>query len=87
MWRQDHGRRYKFAGDITGFAPRCRHTQKADGEGIKHPTVSQQITTFRPDSTFVPENASDFWNKDVQQAWLDIVPGMYSVTGNILTGS
>jgi hypothetical protein len=34
MWRQDHGHRYEFAGDITGFALRCRHTQKADGEGV-----------------------------------------------------
>ena len=32
--RQDHSHRYEFAGDITGFALRCRHTQKADGEGI-----------------------------------------------------
>jgi hypothetical protein len=31
--------------------------------------------TFKPDPVFAPENASDFWSPDTQQAWLDIVPG------------
>ncbi|KAH6616874.1 hypothetical protein C7974DRAFT_436777 [Boeremia exigua] len=57
-WRHGRGHQYEFTGDITGFAPK----------------FSQHITTFRPDPVFVPEQASDFWNKDVQQAWLDIVP-------------
>ncbi|KAJ4403453.1 hypothetical protein N0V91_006505 [Didymella pomorum] len=51
-------RRHEFAGDITGFAPK----------------FSQQITIFKPNPIFAPKNASDFWNKDVQQAWLNIVP-------------
>ncbi|KZM26970.1 uncharacterized protein EKO05_0004751 [Ascochyta rabiei] len=57
-WRRDHSYQYEFAGDITGFAPK----------------FSQQIVTFRPNPIFAPENASEFWNRDVQQAWLNIVP-------------
>lgn len=27
-WKHNHGHRYEFAGDITGFAPKCRRHQK-----------------------------------------------------------
>ncbi|KAF2633568.1 hypothetical protein BU25DRAFT_427067 [Macroventuria anomochaeta] len=57
-WKHNQGHQYEFAGDITGFAPE----------------FSQQVITFRPNPIFAPENASEFWNKDVQQAWLNIVP-------------
>jgi hypothetical protein len=50
---------FELAGDITGFAPE----------------FSQQIVQFKPDPVFAPENASEFWNKETQHAWLDIVPG------------
>ncbi|KAF2190988.1 hypothetical protein K469DRAFT_732514 [Zopfia rhizophila CBS 207.26] len=50
--------RYEFAGDLTGFAPK----------------FSQQITTFKPDHRFAPENASAFWDGETQDAWLSIVP-------------
>jgi hypothetical protein len=50
---------YELAGDITGFAP----------------TFSQQVVTFKLDPVFAPENASEFWSKETQHAWLDIVPG------------
>jgi hypothetical protein len=50
---------FELAGDITGFAPE----------------FSQQITTFKPDLSFAPENASEFWSAETQQKWLDIVPG------------
>lgn len=36
--------------------------------------VSQQIVSFKADPVFAPENASEFWSKETQQAWLDIVP-------------
>ena len=36
--------------------------------------VSQQIVSFKHDPVFAPENASDFWKHDTQQAWLGIVP-------------
>lgn len=51
---------YELAGDVTGFAP----------------TFSQEIKTWQPDLVFAPENASEFWSSETQQAWLDIVPGM-----------
>lgn len=50
---------FELAGDITGFAPE----------------FAQQIVQFKPDPIFVPENASEFWSKETQHAWLDIVPG------------
>lgn len=50
---------FELAGDITGFAPK----------------FSQQITAFKPDLGFAPENASEFWGAETQQKWLDIVPG------------
>ncbi|KAH3954545.1 hypothetical protein HBH98_071770 [Parastagonospora nodorum] len=49
---------FQLAGDITGFAPE----------------FSQQIVTFKPDPVFAPENASEFWSRETQHAWLDIVP-------------
>ncbi|KAF2019696.1 hypothetical protein BU24DRAFT_419321 [Aaosphaeria arxii CBS 175.79] len=57
-WSHRRAHRYEFAGDVTGFAPK----------------FSQQIKTFKPDPIFVPENASEFWSSETQQAWLDIVP-------------
>jgi hypothetical protein len=54
---------YELAGDITGFAP----------------TFSQQIVTFKPDPVFAPEDASQFWSNETQQAWLDIVPGTFTL--------
>jgi len=50
---------FQLVGDITGFAPE----------------FSQQIVTFKPDPVFAPENASEFWSRETQHAWLDIVPG------------
>lgn len=47
--------------------------------------VSQQIITFKPNPIFAPENASDFWNKDVQQAWLNIVPGKNAIPCNFIS--
>jgi hypothetical protein len=59
-WQKHHkSHAFELGGDITGFAPH----------------FSQQIVTFKPDLIFAPENASEFWNKETQQAWLDIVPG------------
>jgi len=78
-WFHDRGHRYEFAGDVTGFAPTCKSTQSGTGRRLLTTQVSQQIVTFRPNPIFAPENASEFWNRDVQQAWLDIVPGMYIV--------
>jgi hypothetical protein len=50
---------FELAGDITGFAPQ----------------FAQQIVQFKPDPIFAPENASEFWSKETQHAWLNIVPG------------
>jgi hypothetical protein len=61
---------YELAGDITGFAP----------------TFSQQVVTFKLDPVFAPENASEFWSKETQHAWLDIVPGTlhFTITSHLL---
>jgi hypothetical protein len=59
-WKHHHdSHSHELAGDVTGFAP----------------TFSQQIVTFKPDPVFAPENASEFWSKETQHAWLNIVPG------------
>ncbi|KAK4233880.1 hypothetical protein C8A03DRAFT_47664 [Achaetomium macrosporum] len=50
--------RFEIGADITGFAPR----------------ISQQIKTFVPDPTFVPENGSQFFTDAVRARWLSIVP-------------
>jgi hypothetical protein len=50
---------FELSGDISGFAPK----------------FGQQIVTFKPEPVFAPENASEFWSKETQHAWLDIVPG------------
>jgi hypothetical protein len=63
-WKLHHIHAYELAGDITGFAP----------------SFSQQIITFRPNTIYAPENASEFWSPETKQAWLDIVPGRYSNT-------
>ncbi|KAK4161225.1 hypothetical protein QBC43DRAFT_357998 [Cladorrhinum sp. PSN259] len=47
-----------IGGDITGFAPQ----------------ISQQITMFKPDPMFVPENGSEFFSEEVRKKWLSIVP-------------
>ncbi|KAK1836885.1 hypothetical protein QBC39DRAFT_247100 [Podospora conica] len=49
---------FEVAGDVTGFAPR----------------FSQQITTFKPDPSFVPHNMSQMFSESVQEKWLSIVP-------------
>ncbi|KAI0017574.1 hypothetical protein F4780DRAFT_755101 [Xylariomycetidae sp. FL0641] len=49
---------YEGAGDMTGFAPQ----------------FAQQITTFSPDPSFVPENGSEFFSKEVREKWLGLVP-------------
>lgn len=60
-WNPRHlDRPFELAGDITGFAPR----------------FAQQIVSFKPDSTFAPEDATQFWSNETQHAWLSIVPGM-----------
>ncbi|KAH8900111.1 hypothetical protein GQ53DRAFT_776820 [Thozetella sp. PMI_491] len=59
--RSYHKERYgqfEGAGDLTGFAPR----------------MSQQIKTFSPDPSFLPENMSDFFSDAVNHKWLSIVP-------------
>ncbi|KAL1980703.1 hypothetical protein VTN96DRAFT_3620 [Rasamsonia emersonii] len=57
-WQKWKKIEYEFAGDVTGFAPQ----------------FSQQITTFKPDLGFAPENTSEFWSDAVQDKWLSIVP-------------
>ncbi|KAK3986360.1 hypothetical protein QBC44DRAFT_297198 [Cladorrhinum sp. PSN332] len=52
------GTMFDVTGDITGFAPQ----------------VSQQITMFKPDPMFVPENGSEFFSEEVRKKWLSIVP-------------
>jgi hypothetical protein len=61
QWRHHtNSHAFELAGDVTGFAPK----------------FTQQITTFKPDPVFAPENASEFWSQETQHAWLNIVPGM-----------
>ncbi|SPQ25337.1 3f33d14a-84dd-4e12-a04f-f0b55ef7bf48 [Thermothielavioides terrestris] len=50
--------RFEVGGDITGFGPQ----------------ISQQIKTFTPDPTFVPENYTEFFTDEVKARWLSIVP-------------
>ncbi|KAK4222122.1 hypothetical protein QBC38DRAFT_520194 [Podospora fimiseda] len=57
-YKTEKSARFDVTGDITGFAPQ----------------ISQQITTFKPDPMFVPENGSDFFSEQVKQKWLGIVP-------------
>lgn len=68
----------EFAGDLTGFAPRCE-LLKLSPVSLINPepnflSVSQQVKVFKPDLTFVPQNTSDFWSQTVQDKWLSIVP-------------
>ncbi|KAF2006925.1 hypothetical protein P154DRAFT_558871 [Amniculicola lignicola CBS 123094] len=61
LWEKDDDRRrhrYELTGDLTGFAP----------------TFSQQIVTFKPDPVFAPDNITEFWSNETQNAWLSIVP-------------
>jgi hypothetical protein len=57
--RRSTSHAFELSGDISGFAPK----------------FGQQIVTFKPEPVFAPENASEFWSKETQHAWLDIVPG------------
>lgn len=68
------GHRYELAGDISGFAPSCAGSCSSLKATVLTFPVSQQIVSFKHDPVFTPENASDFWNEDTQQAWLSIVP-------------
>lgn len=78
--------KFETNGDVTGFAPHCKkYCQHAvHTRSLTHP-VSQQITTFKPDLGFVPENTSDFWNDEVRRKWLGIVPSK-STSSSISTG-
>lgn len=58
-WKQQRSYTYELAGDITGFAPQ----------------FSQRIVSFKPNQTFAPEDAEQFWSNETQHAWLNIVPG------------
>ncbi len=53
--------------------------------------MSQQIKTFIPDLSFVPENGSDFFTVAVQKKWLGIVPSKFRfshvVRPGVLTAS
>lgn len=50
-------------GDLTGFIP----------------PAGQQIKMFVPNMSFVPENGSEFFTREVQEMWLSLVPRMYFV--------
>lgn len=76
-WFHIQGHQYEFAGDITDFAPTCECTKPRIGRQLLKMKVSQQIVTFQPNPILAPENASEFWNRDVQQAWLNIIPVMW----------
>lgn len=57
---QTKNNQYSLTGDISGFAP----------------SFSQKIVSFKPNPVFTPEEASEFWSNETQEAWLSIVPGM-----------
>lgn len=42
--------------------------------GLRPSLVAQQIKTFVPDVSFVPENGSDFFTEEVRKKWLELVP-------------
>lgn len=52
-------------GDLTGFIP----------------PMGQQIKMFVPNMSFVPENGSEFFTREVQKMWLSLVPRMCFVDG------
>lgn len=70
---------FEVAGDVTGFAPRCKSKCP---KGVLEPQltmvmpVSQQITKFSPDPSFVPHNMSEMFTESVRERWLSIVPSM-----------
>ena len=80
--RRQDGKPAQFegAGDLTGFAP--RGTDPGIGRTRRpglwltgsSPPVAQQITTFEPDFSYAPENATDFFSPEVKQRWIDLVP-------------
>lgn len=51
---------FEGSGDLTGFIP----------------PVGQQIKTFVPNMSFVPDNGSEFFTRKVQKMWLSLVPRM-----------
>lgn len=51
---------FEGSGDVTGFVP----------------PMGQQIKTFVPNMSFVPENGSHFFTNEVKDMWLSIVPSM-----------
>lgn len=53
---------YEGNGDVTGFIP----------------PVSQQVKTFVPNMSFVPENGSDFFSHTTKKMWLSLVPRTFS---------
>lgn len=71
---------FEVGGDITGFAPKSTYLPKIGtcltiGCLIADDfAVSQQIKSFSPDPTFVPENGSEFFTDAVKSRWLSIVP-------------
>jgi hypothetical protein len=68
---------FQTNGDLTGFAPQSRALPFAafsHGTPANRPVVGQQIKTFKPDSSYAPENATEFFTKAVQQKWIDLVP-------------
>ena len=36
--------------------------------------VAQQITTFSPDFSYAPDNATEFFSPEVRKKWTDLVP-------------
>jgi hypothetical protein len=72
------GRKYEFGGDVTGFAPKCMFSLFLKGFRNAHFfEVDQRILKFAPDTRFVPSSLADFYNQDVQDAWLSIAPSMH----------
>ncbi|ORY18127.1 hypothetical protein BCR34DRAFT_470435, partial [Clohesyomyces aquaticus] len=50
--------RLEITGDVTGFAPK----------------FSEKIMSFKPDLSFIPLNTSTFWDAEIREKWLSIVP-------------
>lgn len=51
--------RWEIGGDFTGVAP---------------PTFDQQITTFKMDQSYAPDNTSEFFTDEVLQKWNQLMP-------------
>jgi hypothetical protein len=79
-----HGKSHYFegAGDITGFAPECKHGQlRSYLWWFSWPSpfypVSQKITTFSPDPAFVPDDPEEFLANHTRRKWLEIIPSTW----------